>query len=212
LRQLVDPVLSAGKLSVASAQIPFSIRDGRLRVGATTLEATGARAIISGGYDFTADQVDIRVSLASTAPDAPSGLPEIQLFTVGSPDALHRSLDVAALSSWLAVRTIDRETRRLDSIERGEPVPPEPGVPPSTASLPGASPDISPSEALLPRRPAPKPKLVAPRPPAVAPPPIVSQQVAPLPPPVDVKPAPGATPFKPKPRGPMVLTPPVGNP
>jgi hypothetical protein len=209
LRQLVDPVLSAGKLSVASAQIPFSIRDGRLRVGATTLEAAGARAIISGGYDFPADQVDIRASLASTAPTAPSGLPEIQLFTVGTPDALHRTLDVAALSSWLAVRTIDRETRRLDSIERGEPVPPEPGVPPSTASLPspGMAPDLSPSEALLPRRPAPKPKVVAPRPPAVAPPPIVSQQVAPLPPPIDVKPAPGSTAVKPKPRPPMVLTP-----
>jgi AsmA-like protein len=211
LRQIVDPVLSAGSLPVASAQIPFSIRDGRLRVGATTLEATGARAIISGGYDFPADQVDIRASLASTAPTAPSGLPEIQLFTVGTPDALHRTLDVAALSSWLAVRTIDRETRRLDSIERGEPVPPEPGGPPSTASLPspGLTPDLSPSEALLPRRPAPKPKVAVPRPPAVAPPPIVSQQVAPLPPPIDVKPAPGSTAVKPKPRPPMVLTPPI---
>jgi len=211
LRQIVDPVLSAGSLPVASAQIPFSIRDGRLRIGATTLEASGARAIISGGYDFPADQVDIRASLASTAPGAPSGLPEIQLFTVGSPDALHRSLDVAALSSWLAVRTIDRETRRLDSIERGEPVPPEPGVPPSTASLPspGLAPDVSPSEALLPRRPAPRPRVVAPRPPAVAPPPIVSQQVAPLPPPIDVKPVPGSPALKPKPRAPMVLTPPI---
>jgi hypothetical protein len=214
LRQIVDPVLSAGSLPVATAQIPFSIRDGRLRIGATTLEATGARAIISGGYDFPADQVDIRASLASTAPGAPSGLPEIQLFTVGSPDALHRSLDVAALSSWLAVRTIDRETRRLDSIERGEPVPPEPGVPPSTASLPSpaTAPDTSPSEALLPHRPAPKPKMIAPRPPAGAPPPIVSQQVAPLPPPIDVRPVPGSPSLKPKPRAPLVLAPPLAIP
>jgi hypothetical protein len=211
LRQIIEPVMVAGSLPIASAQIPFSIRDGRLRVGATTLESTQARAIISGGYDFPADQVDIRASFASTAPAAPSGLPEIQLFTAGSPEALHRSLDVAALSSWLAVRTIDRETRRLDSIERGEPVPPEPGVPPSTASLPspGGSPDTSPSEALLPRRPAPKPRVVAPRLPVIAPPPIVSQQIAPLPPPIDVRPAPGSPALKPKPRAPIVLTPPI---
>src|ERR1700709_251590 len=44
LRQIVEPVLSAGGLTVASAQIPFNIKDGRLRVGATTLDAEGARA------------------------------------------------------------------------------------------------------------------------------------------------------------------------
>src|ERR1700723_169809 len=64
LRQIVEPVLSAGALSVASAQIPFSIRDGRLRVGATTLEAKDARAIVSGGYDIPADQADIRAKRA----------------------------------------------------------------------------------------------------------------------------------------------------
>ena len=39
LKQIVEPVLSAGALAVASAQIPFTIRDGRIRVGATTLDA-----------------------------------------------------------------------------------------------------------------------------------------------------------------------------
>ena len=124
LRQIVEPVLSAGTLSVKSAQIPFNIRDGRLRIGATTLDAEGARAIVSGGYDIPADQADIRASLASTAAGSASSRPEIQLFAAGPPDALDRTVDVAALSSWLAVRAIDRETRRLDAIERGEPPPP----------------------------------------------------------------------------------------
>ena len=63
--------------------------------------------------------------------------PEIQLFAAGPPDALNRTVDVAALSSWLAVRAIDRETRRLDAIERGEPPPPMPAsIPPATAALP----------------------------------------------------------------------------
>src|SRR5258708_25023885 len=218
LGQIVEPVLTAGALPVASAQIPFSIRDGRLRVGATTLEATGARALISGGYDFPADQVDIRASLASTAAGAPSGLPEIQFFAVGTPDALNRTIDVAALSSWLAVRTIDRETRRLDSIERGEPPPPDPALaPPSTASLPSLTvPDAAaPDQPLLdvPRRVPLKPRLVAPRPPALAPaPPAVGQQVAPFPPALDVKPAPGSAALKPKPRPPLVLTPPLAIP
>ena len=116
-----------------------------------------------------------------------------------------RTLDVTSLSSWLAVRTIDRETRRLDAIERGEPPPVEtPFAPPPTAALPSpAMPNtLRPGQPLSdvplpghePRRPL--PKTVAPRPPAAPAPPVVSQQAAPLPPPIEVRPAPA--PPKPK--------------
>ena len=228
LRQIVEPALSAGALSVKPAQIPFSIGDGRLRVGATTLQADGARAIISGGYDIPADQVDIRASLASTAIGQAASRPEIQLFTVGSPDALNRNVDVASLSAWLAVRAIDRETRRLDSIERGEPTPPATpasippaAVAPPSAAIPEAAPSDRPTSDPGPRRLPLKPKVSAPRPPAAAAPanipptanpPVVSQQVAPLPPPIEVRPAPGVIARPPKPKPPLVLTPSVANP
>jgi large subunit ribosomal protein L24 len=197
LRQIVEPALSAGSLAVASAQIPFDIRDGRLRVGATTLEAERARAIVSGGYDIAADQADIRAAL-STGGGSASGRPEIQIFAAGPPDALDRSVDVAALSSWLAVRAIDRETRRLDAIERGETPPPASpaSLPPPTPqpSEPAAKtlPDLPVADVPIPgrdpRRVAPKPKMTVP-PPSNAP--VVSQQVAPLPPPIEIRPPPG---------------------
>jgi large subunit ribosomal protein L24 len=232
LRQVVDAALSAAGFPVASAEFPFIIRDGRLRVDATTLETQGARAIVSGGYDIPADQADIRASLASTAIGSATSRPEIQLFAAGPPDTMNRTIDVTALSSWLAVRKIDRETRRLDAIERGEPPPVEPPLPPpATAALPlPAAPEILPPTPPLvvplpgrdPRRLPPKAVITPPRPPAQgpAPPPAprppasVSQQAAPLPPPIEVRPAPGPapTPAKPKPKPPMVLTPPAQNP
>ncbi|SEM23697.1 AsmA-like C-terminal region-containing protein [Bradyrhizobium sp. OK095] len=220
LRQLVEPALAAGPIAVASAQIPFTIRDGRLRVGATPLEAKNARAIVSGGYDIPADQADIRASLTPIMTGLSGAPPEIQLFAAGPPDRLNRTVDLAPLSSWLAVRTIDRETRRLDAIERGEP-------PPATAALPTlVSPDPAPEPSLTdvpmpgrdPRRaPPPKPKAAptpkapqaapaAPSPPLTSPP-LASQQVAPLPPPIEVRPAPGPAPAKPRPKPPLVLTP-----
>ena len=228
LRQIVDPVLSAGALLVASAQIPFTIRDGRLRVAATTLDAGSAHAIVSGGYDIPADQADIRAAITLTTDGFATGRPEIQLFAVGSPDRLDRTVDVSALSSWLAVRVIDRETRRLDSIDRGEPPPAVPAsVPPPAVALPStgavvATPQDQPlSDVPIPgrdpRRIPLKPRVVAPRPPpSPAPsnpaPPVVSQQVAPLPPPIEVRPAPGLARPPPKPRPPLVLTPPVAGP
>jgi large subunit ribosomal protein L24 len=223
LRQLVDPVLAGGALLVASAQIPFTIRDGRLRVAATTLDAGGAHAIVSGGYDIPADQADIRAVVA-LAEDAPgTGHPEIQVFAAGTPDKLNRTVDVSALSSWLAVRAIDRETKRLDSIERGDPtlalpasIPPPAPVLPSTSAPAGAPQDQSGTEP--PRRIPLKPRVSLPRPlpvPSATPaPPVVSQQVAPLPPPIEVRPVPGvARPAPPpKPRPPLVLTPPLAPP
>ena len=220
LKQIVEPALLAGTLAIPSAQIPFTIRDGRLRVGATTLDATGVKAIISGGYDIPADQADIRAAISLTAT---TGRPEIQLFAAGTPDALTRSVDVTALSSWLSVRAIDYETRRLDAIERGEPPPPMPApisLPPLEVQTPL---EITPAPSAAPvpgqRRPPAKQK-AAPRPPATppvvngpqtpTPPAPVAGQVAPLPPPIDVKPAPGAA--KPRLRPPLALTPQVANP
>ncbi len=231
LRQVVDSALSAAGFPVASAEFPFIIRDGRLRVDATTLETQGARAIVSGGYDIPADQADIRASLASTVIGSATSRPEIQLFAAGPPDTMNRTIDVTALSSWLAVRKIDRETRRLDAIERGEPPPVEqPLPPPATAALPlPAAPEIVPPSPPLvvplpgrdPRRLPPKAAIAPPRPPApgpapqpstARPPAAVSQQAAPLPPPIEVRPPPGAAPPKPKPKPPMMLTPPAQNP
>ncbi|MGJ5072365.1 AsmA family protein [Bradyrhizobium oligotrophicum] len=233
LRQVIEPVLTSGTLPVASAQIPFIIRDGRLRVGATTLDAQGARVIVSGGFDIPADNADIRASLSANTVGNANSRPEIQLFVVGTSEALTRAVDVTSLSSWLAVRAIDRETRRLDAIARGE-VPP--AYPSSTASLPGApeAGPAAPSAADVPLpgrdpRREPRAKLGGPRavvspltPPLSAPAPAPQPaapmassqpQVAPLPPPVEIKPAPGALPPRPRPvpRPPVVLTPP-GSP
>ena len=220
LRKMVEPVLAGGALLIASAQIPFTIRDGRLRVAATTLGSEVARAVISGGYDIPADQADIRATLTLAAVGQEATRPEIAVFAAGSPDALDRTVDVAALSSWLAVRAIDRETRRLDSIERGEPAPASISPAAPDATLPGQPPSEMPLQGRDPHRLQPKPKAGAPRPfaaqPAPNPPaasaPVVSQQVAPLPPAIDVRPAPNVLARPPKPKPPLVLTPPVANP
>lgn len=242
LRQIVEPALSAGALSVASAQIPFSIKDGRLRVGSTTLDAEAARAIVSGGYDIAADQTDLRVSLISTATASAITRPEIQLFAVGSPDRLDRTVDVAALSSWLAVRAIDRETQRLDLLERRSvPAAVPASLPPAASStlpvlpaLPAveapreppvaqpSGPPIStdvPVPGRNPRRIPMRPNLTRPNlpRPATAPQtsngPVIGQQVSPLPAPIEIRPAPGAA-RAPRPRlaPPLVLTPPAITP
>jgi large subunit ribosomal protein L24 len=236
LRQIVAPELLRGELAVKQAQIPFILRDGRVSVGATTLQAEGARAVVSGGYDIVADQLDVRANLTSSAVKSVNGSPQLEVFAVGTPDALTRNVDVAGLSSWLALRVIDRETRRLDAISRGEAAPqtlaaPTPPVKPETLKPEASKPEAPKPEAAKPaeaqqppiaevplpdgdpRRAPAKPKDTAPKKP---PPPQATDAgtgpavVAPLPPPIEVRPAPGAKPA-PKPHAPLILTPPTGR-
>ena len=205
LKEIVEPVLTAGALKVPSAQIPFTIKDGRLRIEAATLGAARARVAIAGGYDLLADQADIRAVMSPVTTRPIQGRPEIRVDLNGSPDRLARAVDVAALSSWLGMRAIDRETRRLDQLERGVGPGPEPDelweeelpkaepIPSSEVKIPTRDPrrKNSGTKAASPRPPAVPPVAVQPVP-QPAPAPSGGPLVQPLPPPIDIKPAPGA--------------------
>jgi hypothetical protein len=44
-----------------------------------------------------------------------------------------RTIDVSALTSWLTLQSVDRETRRLDAVERASKQPDSAVVPPAPA-------------------------------------------------------------------------------
>lgn len=183
LGAIVAPALSAGKLPVATAELPVTLRDGQLRVASTNMTGEGAQLNLSGGYDIVADQIDIRAVLSASRPEAATiGRAEIGVLVFGSPDKPERSVDVAALSSWLGLRAIDRETKRLDAIERTNPLL-NPSRNPLTGSVP--PPTQQPSQA------ASVPEL---------------QRAPQLPPPIEVRPAP-TIPRHPPRSGPLVITP-----
>ncbi|MBY0381290.1 MAG: AsmA family protein [Xanthobacteraceae bacterium] len=190
IRKIAVATLDQAPLTVPSLQVPFAINDARLQIDPVTTEAANVRTTISGGYDLPADQVDIRASLRSTALKAPS--PDIQIFAHGMPESLQREVDTSLLSSWLSLREIERETKRLDDLEKDSRPPPAatPQPPPAPASAAVTPRDVRPAEPLK-ERPAPKPTVRIP----VAPQPNVTAsdpRLAPLPPPIDIRPAPGS--------------------
>ncbi|RIK98505.1 MAG: hypothetical protein DCC74_04365 [Proteobacteria bacterium] len=220
LKAEVAPALAAGALAVGNAEMAFNIKDGRLRAGPATLNGEGAQAIVSGGYDIAADQFDMRATLTSTRHGAASSHPDLTLFVHGTPDRPQVMTDVSSLASWLALRTIERETQRLDAIERGDAT--ARAARPDTVA-PSASPPPAPPVPPSPPRPAPEarppsitPSVPASRPAATAPQAPVVPPVAPLPPPVEVRPAPGAARAAPKAHPPanppLVLTPQPARP
>jgi hypothetical protein len=93
----------------------------------------------------------------------------------GPSAAPQRVLDVSALTGWLALRSVDRQTKKIEAIEQGRPVEDAPAAPEKEAAPQKPETDVTPQ---LRRKPAP---------PAVQP----AQPVQPLPPAVEIRPAPG---------------------
>lgn len=217
IRDVVERGLKTAPLAWPATDFPVTVRAGRVRLDSTTLTAGPVQVSVSGGYDLTAGEIDLRTSLVSTvsAASAAAGRPEIRVSLRGPADALVRDVDVAPLVGWLAVRTIERETQRLDQLDRNAPPiggTPEPAI--TSTTPPAQSPEAVPAPPSVMAPPRPQPKRVAPA--TVTPPPAPTVQADPapgalpsLPPPIDVRPPPGllkrAPP--PAPRPPTPLTP-----
>ena len=188
MRSLVAVALDRAPLAVASVEVPFTIRDARIHADPTVFQSDAARATISGSYDIPEDQGDLRIGLKAMAA-AMKDAPDIQIFLRGTADRMTRDVDVAALSSWLSLRAIERETQRLDALEKlGAFPPPKPApeshpaaqseqaLPPADVRIPGADP---------------RKRKAVPHVPRIQPSPAAGAGLSPLPPPIDIKPAPG---------------------
>jgi len=211
LKTVVEPVLTNGSLVVPAGQILFTIKDGRVRVEPTALEALRTHATVSGGLDLAADQMDARIVLSAAVLKPATRRPEIRIDFNGSPDSPMRSVDVSSLSSWLVMRAIDRQTQQLDRLESGDSSRPEPQPMSLDEGLPQIEP-IPKGEVRIPKRDPRRALNVKSAPSSGLPNASVQQPsapaaVPPLPPATTIRPASGAA----KPRPPVVLTPPASG-
>jgi large subunit ribosomal protein L24 len=163
-----------------------------VRFGTLLAQADGADVTMSGVLDLRERTVDSRIMLTDATATTSAGRPEISAQLKGPVASPVRNIDVAALTGWLALRAVEQQSKKLEAIERS-------GVPPVTSSVPPLS--VSPQMTL----PEQSPVLPRTRPAA-------ELRAAPLPPPVDIKPAPGFAPAQSAPRpqsrpAPQILTP-----
>ena len=185
IRDRTEAALGNGALNVALAQGEIAVAAGQLRLANTAIRAKGAEL----GVDAWPRSVRQRDRCAAGLSGAPgSGAlegirPEIALALRGPFDAPKRTLDVAAFTSWLALRAIEEKDKRIDALQSGREVP----VPPATpVQPPRALPhrDAAPDKAAPA---APQPKAAPQRPPAAKA----------APPPTDIRPPAAARPQAP---------------
>jgi uncharacterized protein involved in outer membrane biogenesis len=206
VRDRMDVALASGSLPITLAEGAITVSAGQTRLSNTTVRAANADLAVSGILNLADGALDARLILFGTAgPDAPSNTrPEVMISLKGPLEAPRRTIDVAALASWLALRAVEQQSKKLDVLEGREPPPSPPkseAAPAAPASPAGALPEAASSAASATPTPRARPTVFGnssangqsnggPRAkPPTAP---AAGQLAPLPPPVDIRPAPGS--------------------
>jgi large subunit ribosomal protein L24 len=140
----VQGVLDAGQLDLPHAEGSIAVAGGQARLSSLTARAIGADLTLSGSYDFAANTMDGQIVLVGSNVINPAGPPEIGVVLKGNPAAASRSLDVSALMSWLTLRSVEQQTKKIEAIEALRaaeppipiPVPAPAPVPETTQSVP----------------------------------------------------------------------------
>jgi large subunit ribosomal protein L24 len=174
VRNVVASAFDAGRLRIAHADGAIAIGGGQARLATLVARADGADLTLSGNLDLADYGIDLRMLLAGLGATTSAGRPEIAVALKGPLAAPKRTLDVSALTGWLALRAVEQQSKQLELLEGGQRVPAEPGR--------GGS-----SLKAIPRpRPLPAPATEAK---AKASP--AETAAPPLPAPIDIAPAPG---------------------
>ncbi len=120
IRAAVRGAMADGRLAVRQGRADVAIADGQIDLTPTTLHAASGAALSLGGVvDLNDATIDGRMIL-SAAPGASTLIrarPELAVIIGGPLAAPTRKLDVSALLTWLTLRSAERQTRRLESIE-----------------------------------------------------------------------------------------------
>lgn len=120
IRAAVNAAMTNGQLAVPRGEAEVTITGGQLRLANAALQAErGATLSLTGILDLNDEAIDARMTLS--APPAANALisarPELAVTVKGPLAAPQRTLDIAALVSWLSLRAAELQTRRLESVE-----------------------------------------------------------------------------------------------
>jgi large subunit ribosomal protein L24 len=120
IQPAVNAALASGRLATPQGDAAMTITDGKVSIANATVPAQdGAALALAGALDLNTGAVDARMTL--TAPPPAHALirsqPELAVTLKGPHAAPVRSLDVSALTGWLALRAAELQSRRLESIE-----------------------------------------------------------------------------------------------
>jgi AsmA-like C-terminal region len=122
LRERMDSALANGTLAIARAEGTVTIAAGQARLTNAMAGERGAELALNGRVSLADNDIDARLLLSSAAAASvsPNAPPEIAVALKGAVNAPKRSIDVTTFASWLALRAVEQQSKKLDVLERRE--------------------------------------------------------------------------------------------
>ncbi len=138
---------NSGRFAFSRAEGVLSATAGTVRLASSTIASGQGDLSVAASADLVDQQVDARLVLIGGAGAGVEGRPEIGAAIRGPFGMLTRTLDSSPLVAWLALRSVERQTRQLEKFETMRPEI-------ETGSVPGVLPQSQPKRA---PDPAPRP-------------------------------------------------------
>jgi large subunit ribosomal protein L24 len=113
--------LAGGALGIRRAESGISIEGGQARLLSNPVLATpNVDLAVNAHINLAEGVLDTRLTL-SAMPGAPAKTwPEVVVTLKGPLDSPRRTIDVSAFTSWLALRAVEQQSKKLDVLEGGE--------------------------------------------------------------------------------------------
>ncbi len=187
VRTWLDKALAARALPVTFGEGTITLSSGQARLSNVIVRTPAAELTAGGSFSLADGALDARLMLAG--PQGMGGVaharPEIAITLKGPVASPKRTIDVAALSSWLALRSVEQQSKKLEVLEGAAAANVRPNDVPVPVAAPSTQAPSTPAPAATAAVPsAPVPPYV--KPPPATPPPVTSLPVTPpstMPPP-----------------------------
>jgi AsmA family/AsmA-like C-terminal region len=114
----MEAALAAGALPVELAEGSLNASLGQLRLGDLKVETKSTEFACAGSVDLTQGVIDARLMMSAPKAADSAGRPDISVSLTGPLDMPRRTLQVTALTNWLARRSVDQKTKRVDALEQ----------------------------------------------------------------------------------------------
>jgi uncharacterized protein involved in outer membrane biogenesis len=128
IHDTVSASLEGGPFDVRHLEAPITLTLGQAHLGAT-VKHEDVDLAVNADVDLSQGGLDARLTLTGSGEANASELrPDVLITLKGPIDAPRRALELSSLASWLTLRAVERQTRRLEVIDasRREPSPRNP--------------------------------------------------------------------------------------
>ena len=122
LRDRMDAALASGFLAIPRAEGAITVAAGQAHLSNSMAGEGGSELSLNGHINLLHSELDARLILSgpSAAGVVAHAPPEIAVVLKGPMSAPKRSIDVANFASWLALRAVEQQSKKLDVLEGRE--------------------------------------------------------------------------------------------